>query len=883
MDVQHSFVNLDELVDYQAEYTAVIKKYQIAGERLTGLCPFHEDHNSSFSANLKTGLWKCHAEDRGGNLVTFRAEYDGISTQEAFGRICEKYRVSRPKKQKKATTDLKGYSLEEYALQKRLPADWLAREFSLTTGRDRNGIPFLRVPYFNAEGAEATHRKRYADKQFRWKAGSGDQICLYNEWQLNTIREEYGFVLLVEGESDTQSLSYLGYPALGVPGASMFRPRHAEPLKGLKLYLHQEPDHGGEVFVRRVCEALTEVGFDSEVCVWSCRQAGGKDPSELLIRLGEDDAILQIGRAIRHAEQIDFRTPPIPTVIADAPISLRTPAGWEYSDAGIVRLNDKKNLPPRERICRTPILLTRRLRNAESGEEKMEVAFQRDGRWHTAIYPRSILFTSHSVIALADLGCTVTSENAKAVVQFLSALEAENLDVIPAVRASGILGWQQGGGFVPGFDDGIVLDIDPTQRAKAAAYTQNGTMERWTAHMREHRSNSRFRFLLAAGFAAPLLRIVRQRIFVVYNWASSKGGKTAALKAALSVWGDPERLMVNFNATQVGLERMAAFYCDLPLGIDERQLAGNNQASLEKIVYMLSSGTGKVRGTKGGGLQRIQQWRTVALATGEEPLTTATSQTGVSTRVLELYGSPFEDEQAASRMHQQAAQDYGWAGTAFIRQLVKLDEDGIRTAFERLQERIYPLSAGKNRAHIAGISVVALADAMIDSWIFGAGEGETDALGIRETSWTQAEKLAEDILHIQEQDAAADVNENAVQFIVDWVLSNRAYFHSDCSGTCLGAFDPDGQTVFILPSKLDEALREAGYSPQKTKKYLAEQNLMECTAEQGRIRRAVKRRFMGKSVWMVGFRLAQAIGDDAVRPGGFTELAGEQLTDTWPF
>ena len=49
--------------------------------------------------------------------------------------------------------------------------------------------------------------------------------------------------------------------------------------------------------------------------------------------------------------------------------------------------------------------------------------------------------------------------------------------------------------------------------------------------------------------------------------------------------------MVNFNATQVGLERTASFYCDLPLGIDERQLAGNNQNSLEKIVYMISSGT----------------------------------------------------------------------------------------------------------------------------------------------------------------------------------------------------------------------------------------------------------------------------------------------------
>lgn len=36
-------VDLDRVVDYRAEYTAVIEKYQIAGDNLVGLCPFHRD------------------------------------------------------------------------------------------------------------------------------------------------------------------------------------------------------------------------------------------------------------------------------------------------------------------------------------------------------------------------------------------------------------------------------------------------------------------------------------------------------------------------------------------------------------------------------------------------------------------------------------------------------------------------------------------------------------------------------------------------------------------------------------------------------------------------------------------------------------------------
>ena len=101
--------------------------------------------------------------------------------------------------------------------------------------------------------------------------------------------------------------------------------------------------------------------------------------------------------------------------------------------------------------------------------------------------------------------------------------------------------------------------------------------------MAPHRDRDKFRFILAASFAAPLLRIVKQRIFFVYNWGGSKGGKTATMKAALSAWGDPERLMISFNTTIAGLERTAAFYCDLPLGIDERQQAGDKQGLIPSL------------------------------------------------------------------------------------------------------------------------------------------------------------------------------------------------------------------------------------------------------------------------------------------------------------
>lgn len=866
-------VNLDQVVDYRAEYTAVIQKYKITGDNLVGLCPFHQDRNDSFSVDLKTGKWHCFAEDEGGNFVTFWAKYQGIDTKEAYKEILARYGITPEHERQAQQTNASGlgsYTLERYSFDKRLPADFLRDTCRVDTGRDRDGTEYLRMPYFFEDGKEAAIRKRYAKKEFRWMRGSKGKICLYGEWRLPGIRKA-GYAVLVEGESDTQTLWYLGIPAIGIAGASMFKDHQTMGLQDLKLYIHKEPDGGGDTFYRKLTHALAETGFSGEVYVWSCQSLGKKDPSDVYLAHGKEEAAKLIREALKRAKAVDLEAEMREEPITGAPLSLRTPEGWLFSDKGISWIDPKTHTPAN--VCRTPILLTQRLKSLETGDEKMEVAFKRDGEWQRAIYPRSVIFSSRSITTLADLGCTITSENSKNVVKFLGALESENIDIIPKNDATSTFGWQPGRRFIPGHDEGITLDIDPSQRGMAAAYCQNGTMERWIEHMAPHRSREKFRFILAASFAAPLLRIVKQRIFFVYNWGGSKGGKTAALKAALSAWGDPERLMVNFNATQVGLERTAAFYCDLPLGIDERQLAGNNQGALEKIVYMIASGTGKIRGAKSGGIQTVHQWRTVALATGEEPLSTETSQTGVSTRVLEIYGGPFDNEQDAALMHQQAAMDCGWAGPAFIEHILQMDEREIVERYEDMQRYIRETSQGKNGSHIAGIAAVALADSLIDEWFFGGNPRESVA---------EAKRMAASILINQVEANTTDVNENAVQFIVDWVLANRSYFGANAIGTCLGFTSETGNTAYIFPSMLNQALTKAGYSPRKTMKYMAERDLIGTDTDRktGKKQYSIIKWFGTRSARFVEFHIGKlAENKDAIDDAD--EISDSDLPETW--
>lgn len=838
-------LNIDDFVNYETEYRAIIKGAKPSGGNLVGRCPFHDDQKNSFSVNLKTGQWHCFSEDRGGNFVDFWAELNGVDTKEAYKQILEKYgKLEEPKQDKKPKQKYKNYSLPEYTFTKHLPEDFLKDTCGITTAKDKDGSQYLKMPYFNEENTTPIFRKRYGDKEFRWSWGSSGKLILYGDWRLPELRKT-GWAVLVEGESDTQTLWYLKVPALGVPGASNFNARMVPKLQDLKLYIHQEPDQGGQTFLAKICRILQEAEFVGEVYTWSCKQYGVKDPSELYLKEGAEKATEKIQKAIKRAQKIDLDdiASVVPEAIKGAPVNLRQPEGWLYSEKGISHIDEKKAIPTM--VCRTPIILTQRLKSMETGEEKIEIAFKRDGQWSRAIYPRSTIFTSRNITALADLGCTITSENAKQVVSFLAALEAENIDIIQKADSTSTFGWQTKGRFLPGHGDDIVLDIEPSLRGWAAAYHTAGTFEGWKNTMQPHRSRDKFRFILAASFAAPLLRILQQRIFFVYNWGGSKGGKTAALKAALSAWGDPERLMVNFNATQVALERMAGFYNDLPLGIDERQLAGQKQENLEKIVYMIASGTGRARGSKGGGLQTLNTWRTVALATGEEPLSTDTTQTGVSTRVLEIYGGPFDDEKSASLMHQQAPTNCGWAGSEFISRLLATDERTITDQYEKMVEEIYAAANGTSGAHIAGISAVALADAIIDTWIFGneTDENRNEAeqnddlpeqnagnrkkpLEIRNESWERAVRMAKAIIQEQLAAGVSDVNENATQFIVDWILSNRAQFGDKAIGTCLGFISSTQDKAYIFPSLLNQALTKAGYSPRKTMKYLADKNII---------------------------------------------------------
>src|SRR5690606_32611234 len=298
---------------------------------------------------------------------------------------------------------------------------------------------------------------------------------------------------------------------------------------------------------------------------------------ELRGRVNLNDLERAVNKELADRQKMRLAEPgeppaPLADILPNIPVELKKPPDWNVTEYGVYRPSKDAEIC----ACPVPVILTKRLKNIETSQERVELAFYRDQRWHHVIANRATLFDRRGIVQLANRGLPVSSETAKLLVQYLFDFERVNLDRLPLVKSVSHMGWA-GQNFLPGAEGDVTLDVDDDGSALVVSgYSPSGDFAEWRREVELIRNNHPIaRFMLSASFAAPLLKLVNQRVFVIHAWGPSRGGKTAASKASLSIWGDPDTLIATFNATKVGLERLAAFYSDLPLAVDEKQVVGD--------------------------------------------------------------------------------------------------------------------------------------------------------------------------------------------------------------------------------------------------------------------------------------------------------------------
>ena len=234
-----------------------------------------------------------------------------------------------------------------------------------------------------------------------------------------------------------------------------------------------------------------------------------------------------------------------------------------------------------------------------------------------------------------------------------------------------------------------------------------GTFEAWKGLAELAAQSSRATFVICVALAAPLLRLLDMKGGGFHLFGDGTRGKTTAQIVAGSVWGGggQDGFVRSWRTTDNGAEALTADHNDLLLPLDEMTLA--SPELVFSVIYMLVNGHTKNRAKVDGLLAEGKQSRVLALSSGENPVSRQLAQArggarmtgGIAVRMVDIPievepgvsfegHAPFASEREfADRMTDLAKANYGHAGRAFIREILR-DQDAVRTEAEQHVDRM---------------------------------------------------------------------------------------------------------------------------------------------------------------------------------------------------
>lgn len=405
---------------------------------------------------------------------------------------------------------------------------------------------------------------------------------------------------------------------------------------------------------------------------------------------------------------------------------------WRASMDGIWILTERG----KEYACSHPIYPKTILVNVENHTCKVELVFLVRNKWEHIFVDRKVIASRTSIVALANHGIRVTSENAGLLVRFLSDVEALNEETITESLSTSRLGWVVGESlkdsyFLP-FEKGIVFDNENNVGNLYASISEMGHYSTWIDIVKTVRKQKRIEPLmgLATSFASVLVEPLGILPFIIGIWGGTGKGKTVTLKLATSIWANPfeGQYITDAKTTVTAMEIRLDVLNNLPMIVDDlSQLKGKTEGDFGDLIYMLCSGSSKGRATKEAGLKQTSSWRNSIFATSEHSFTTETSQAGAINRVIEIecgnvdiYTDP-NGHDLCEVLHR----NYGHAGKAFIEAVKTIDSDGIQELYKKyydlLIKEMQTSGIEKELKQIIPMTVILVADEISEKYIFKDG------------------------------------------------------------------------------------------------------------------------------------------------------------------
>ena len=253
---------LQKLRDLPIE--GVAERLGLRVRRHKSLCPFHDDEHPSLSYSVSKNIYHCFVCGAKGGTIDLVMRHLNLDFKAACRWLADEHNVIldawQPAKADEAPKPFEASRYERY-----FERPWLlpeARKFlfeerrldkrvirwcRLTSWKDKQGVPWLQIPYYNREGKLIGIQNRNLVKGAlpRFRFPQGAECTIYNLPVLNLLSQGEA-LYITEGCSDCWAMLSAGHKAIAIPSATLLKQKDIDLLSSLRSQLstefHMYPD-----------------------------------------------------------------------------------------------------------------------------------------------------------------------------------------------------------------------------------------------------------------------------------------------------------------------------------------------------------------------------------------------------------------------------------------------------------------------------------------------------------------------------------------------------------------------------------------------------------------------------------------------------------------